>query len=431
MTATVNYGASLLFWSGFNLIWQGLLLFAVVQLVLSMTRDEVARHRVLLGSVVILVGLIPLDALEAHLAYVFGGVPARGGTELPLGPMAAATDVFGVAWLLREPALWAWFVGSMIVVANVLLGHRWVRRICRRCGRVDSHTNERVERLAERIGLRRMPRVLSAPTEVTTPFVVGLGAGVLVLPSLPLPEEEWEALVVHELVHLKRRDLATEAALRMAALLLWWHPLFRWQCAQIRESREQCCDLEVVVQHGRPDVLARALVSLEVHRQDSRLVIAARGGSLRRRVERLIAMAGGQHHLPPLRLSRQLLSACAGTLVLFVVWFAPALLAPEADALAIESALAGNTPARRMVINAQDAAGPFRLTLINGRVAHVFLPGAVGIRSTRRGDMVRVSNERGETLMTLRLRANGVEWRPRVARSPVSASTSPNRSMAN
>lgn len=96
---------------------------------------------------------------------------------------------------------------------------------------------------AHRLGLRRPPVVRLLP-HLAGPFVVGLVRPRVFLPAALDPAEA-EHVVLHELAHLKRRDLWLAAAALGVQLVYWFHPLVWWARRRLDEVREQCCDRTV------------------------------------------------------------------------------------------------------------------------------------------------------------------------------------------
>ena len=98
-----------------------------------------------------------------------------------------------------------------------------------------------------------------------------------------------EAVLAHELAHIKRHDFLINSLQRIAEALLFYHPGAWWMSRQIRIEREHCCDDVAVA--VCPDVVAytRALTALEVSRHPSEPLLAATGSDLVGRIRRLLS----------------------------------------------------------------------------------------------------------------------------------------------
>jgi hypothetical protein len=105
-----------------------------------------------------------------------------------------------------------------------------------------------------------------------------------------LPSEQLEALLAHELAHIRRLDWLSNGVQCVIESLLFFHPGAWWLSRRIRQEREHACDDLAVAACGDAIALAEALAQLERHRHPSpRLVLAAHGGSLMQRITRLLS----------------------------------------------------------------------------------------------------------------------------------------------
>ncbi len=163
-------------------------------------------------------------------------------------------------------------------------------------------------RLAKRLHIARPIRLLES-SMVDVPTVIGWLRPVVLMPASALAgmaPQQLEAILAHELAHIRRHDYLVNLLQTLVETLLFYHPAVWWLSRRIRVERENCCDDLAVSLCGDPYAYARALADLEELRADSsRLVLAATGGSLLHRVRRLIGtpiacrpgpgMARGRH----------------------------------------------------------------------------------------------------------------------------------------
>jgi beta-lactamase regulating signal transducer with metallopeptidase domain len=218
----------------------------------------------------------------AAAAPVAGGIaPAMIPPSLSAGAVLALPWVV-LAWMIGvvTRALWitsAWLaVRRLVRSASEPVDVMWVRVLERlqRDLRVDHH-----------VGLR-----LSVLVDV--PCVIGWLRPIILLPPaacLGLSPRQLEAVLAHELAHIKRHDFLVNSLQRIAEALLFYHPGAWWMSRQIRIEREHCCDDAAVA--VCPDVVgyARALTALEVGRSASGPLLAATGGDLVGRIRRLLS----------------------------------------------------------------------------------------------------------------------------------------------
>ena len=139
--------------------------------------------------------------------------------------------VLGTLWLTGVFAIALIQISSYLVTRRALL--RWARP-------VSPETREQIQYLALRLGLKRTFQVRRSD-RVRTAMVLGV-----LRPVLLLPQEECDPLVVlHELNHLRRRDLEYKGLMMAACWLHWFNPLVWWMSRVAGRNLELCCDEDV------------------------------------------------------------------------------------------------------------------------------------------------------------------------------------------
>ena len=168
--------------------------------------------------------------------------------------------------LASRAAPLVWLCGSVLLCGIAIGRGGEVHRRLRRTSSIPSdEVLSLVERISDRIGLGRGARVLQTTTEIG-PIVVGIRRPTVYLPETLLGQlqpPQLEAMLTHELAHVRRRDTWV-AVLQLAAQTLWWfHPAVWWMNRELVRQRERCCDEEVVVSlKGKRSQYARSLVNV-------------------------------------------------------------------------------------------------------------------------------------------------------------------------
>jgi beta-lactamase regulating signal transducer with metallopeptidase domain len=223
-----------------------------------------------------------------------------GVAPRPEGPSTPRAGTFSEAGLpsdhWKSVIVATWVSGSILWWSVCLCRVRAFRNVLRRVRPAPPELQDRVAKLALRLGLKRPPEVgfVTAPV---SPLLWGLTRRPrLVLPASlwdRLGEEQRETLLVHELAHLRRRDHWVRV-LELAVLgLYWWHPLVWWARRQLQETEEQCCDAWVVwALPGKAEAYATALVETVAFLSRSRaaLPVAASGVGKIRFLKRRLTM---------------------------------------------------------------------------------------------------------------------------------------------
>ncbi|MGA9996205.1 MAG: M56 family metallopeptidase, partial [Pyrinomonadaceae bacterium] len=193
-----------------------------------------------------------------------------------------------IPWLVS-----IWLAGVLLLSARVFGGWLMAQRLKRSMTRnAEELWQATVARLSNHLGIRRTVLLCeSALAEV--PTVIGWLRPVILVPVSALAgmsAQQVEALLAHELAHIRRHDYLVNLLQTVVETLLFYHPAVWWVSRQIRIEREHCCDDMAVAACGDVLVYARALTELEELRAGAlpQLAVAANGGSLITRIRRLI-----------------------------------------------------------------------------------------------------------------------------------------------
>ncbi len=158
-------------------------------------------------------------------------------------------------------ALVGWIAGVLILSVRLLLGFLGVYRWRRHAEPLADDLKARVALLSERLGLPGFRRVFVSRRAME---VVALGylRPMVLLPAAlvtQMPPEMLEAVIAHELAHIRRLDLWVNLAQRVVETLLFYHPAVWWLSSRLRSERELCCDEMAVKATGERLVYASAL----------------------------------------------------------------------------------------------------------------------------------------------------------------------------
>ncbi len=330
-------------WALFHFLWQGTLVAAVLaaaSLALA-RRTPAVRYAVACGALVTMLALPVATAwsISVRGARASGGGSARsavpsGGAPIPVVSVPdAVADGFLPETLrnrveaFRPGALLLWFAGVLLLSIRFLGGLRTANRLTRRGAEpADPEWQEMLQRLAARLAVTRPVRLLQSAL-VKVPTAIGAFRPVILLPAsvfTGLPARGLEALIAHELAHVRRHDYLVNLIQTAAETLLFYHPAVWWVSSRIRAEREQCCDDLAIAATGDARSYARALVRLEEMRGAApRLAVAAGGGNLWKRVLRLLSEA------PPSAPASGWVSATLALAMVFVIGAAARVGSPE------------------------------------------------------------------------------------------------------
>lgn len=238
----------------------------------------------------------PLDVgVSGRVTSIVEDSQALAGASLPSPASQAATEpvAFDISWPIVLGGLW--FSGACVALLRLALGWwRMTRRLVRLARPASPSMRLTVSHVAERLGLRRGVEVRESSV-APSPLVLGLVRPVLVLPrgvDERLTPEQLEAVVAHELTHVRRHDTVVNFVQCLVEALFFFHPAARWLSGQVRLEREHCCDDAAVGFCGDVRVYSGALLGLEELRQEGpMLALGAGARPLAARVRRLLGQS--------------------------------------------------------------------------------------------------------------------------------------------
>lgn len=185
-----------------------------------------------------------------------------------------------------------WAIGVLMFAVRPLLSWHTVRRL-RTTGLSPAppDVDRLLERMIGRLRLRRAVLVMQS-TLVNVPVVVGYLRPVVLLPAsvlTGLPAAQIEAILAHELAHVRRHDYLVNLLQTLIETVFFYHPAVWWLSRQIRCERENCCDDMAVAAVENRIEYGRALLAVqELKGSGTVLSLGAKSGSLLVRIRRIV-----------------------------------------------------------------------------------------------------------------------------------------------
>ncbi len=168
-------------------------------------------------------------------------------------------------------------------------------------------------------------RVMSSPARLE-PGVFGVFRAVLLLPdgiTERLTSAQWEAILAHELCHVRRRDNLTAAIHMAVEAIFWFHPLVWWIGKRMVDERERACDEAVLLAAGNPQDYAEAILNVCKLYVESPLacVSGVTGSNLKKRIRAIMTerVAGDLNFAKKLALAVAGIAALAAPIVVGVM----------------------------------------------------------------------------------------------------------------
>lgn len=265
-------------WTLLHFLWQGtaiVALYAMLRRVLAGSLSAPGRYTLACAALMAM-------AIAPPLTFLL----------IPNGGEAFWT-VSDTQWKwLSTSVVAGWLPGVAIFSIRLLGACRFTARLRSSSYPAPAEWQQTVQRIGARVRASRSARLLVSSL-VDVPTVIGWLRPAILIPIEALtgiPGEHLEALLAHEMAHIRRHDYLFSILQSVAEALLFYHPGVWWISEQIRVERELCCDDMAVAASGDVLTYARALAGLE-SRQAPKLrrpALAANGGSLVNRIRRLI-----------------------------------------------------------------------------------------------------------------------------------------------
>jgi beta-lactamase regulating signal transducer with metallopeptidase domain len=286
-------------WTLVHSVWQSALAAVVLAVMLALFKRSSIRYLIscfmlllcLTCAVVtyVVLGATPAAAsdirqtafLTQPVVDITAGHPVEAvQPQRSVDPQRASLPTAALVWLAGVLLLCVRHVGGWIAVQHLRQHARTI------------DTNSAFARLCMRLRIRSLVRFAES-ARVHAPSVIGWLKPVVIVPCgalTGLSPAHLEALLAHELAHIRRHDYLVNLIQIAVETLLFYHPAVWWISRQIRQEREHCCDDLAIAVTGSRRNYVEALAAMESLRMSgSSLALASNGGSLLQRVRRLVA----------------------------------------------------------------------------------------------------------------------------------------------
>ena len=297
-------------WTLIHSLWQGMVLAVVAAAVVFFTKKArlASRYNLLAGALVVFVICLAVT----FSLQIIGFKPATARLELPLPAVSPALHADTIASLIEDhPSI----TGKAISFINenaALVVFAWLLVIALRCIRlagslyavhqlkrkqifpVGEFWNGRLAGLCNQLNIHKRIQLFRSGL-IKVPAAIGYFKPVILFPAAlftSLPANEIEAILLHELAHIRRKDYLVNMLQNILEIFLFFNLPLLWVSSLIRKERENCCDDIAVDQTENKRNYINALMAFgELNLQLNSSLINAFPGEknhLMNRVKRLI-----------------------------------------------------------------------------------------------------------------------------------------------
>ena len=206
---------------------------------------------------------------------------------------AGATAVRSIWHVMPDVLVAVWAIGAAALLAAWIVRWRRVAAIARQSTLLTAGTVVDAVRKHERQVGRVRPVVVVSSVSAFEPGVFGIRTPTLVWPSQldeHLSAEQVEAIIAHEMMHVRRRDNLAALVHLLVQAAFWFHPLVWWIGARLVDERERACDEAVLGGGSEPRAYAESILKTCQLFVESPIacVSGVTGSDLKKRIEHIM-----------------------------------------------------------------------------------------------------------------------------------------------
>ena len=296
-------------WTLLHSLWQALLLAAIAGIIVMATKKATASLRYNLLSIVFILFVLTVGfTFIQQLRFVTNPISDHADIDTLKGnslliintnvlSLSQQSVIERVVLFFNNNATWivlCWIVFIVIRSVRLCIGLNTMRRFrTTGVGPVNEYWNQRLYQLSQQLNINKRIAFLQSAI-VKIPMVIGHFKPLILFPVgiiNALPEHEVEAILLHELAHIKRKDFLMNMLQHFVEVLFCFNPALLWVSSLIRQERENCCDDIAITGTNNKRNYINALVSFqEYHLADATYANAFSNGKdhLLQRVKRII-----------------------------------------------------------------------------------------------------------------------------------------------
>jgi len=294
----------------FHSLWMGIILALLTSLIILTTRTSTASLRYNLLTIILCLFVVSMGAIfyrsldtitaPAHTALQTGNAIRIAAAKSPLSGTAASGMLSQLYNLIN---LWTAWSGQIVLI--------WFLIICAKCMQLmvglqsvyylkrtnvfypGRYWEDKVAGLAVKLGVTKSIKILQSGI-AKVPLVAGHFKPVILLPLgmlNGLSLNEVEAILSHELAHIKRRDYIVNILQSLIEIVFFFNPAVLWVSNLIKEERENCCDDLALSCTTDKQEYIKALIScqeFQLNAPEYTMAVTGRKGQLIERVSRMV-----------------------------------------------------------------------------------------------------------------------------------------------
>lgn len=293
-------------WTFIDSLWQGLFISATILVFILLFRIKSANAKYwlqVIGMVLIFAGALASFVYHSNTAQNVNPEHAVSGDySLQLFSYISQSKGLTASYQHWESAIepffpWLvsfWMLGAIVFTFRLIGGFYYVQRLKTMAIPInDGMWLSKFEKLKQRIGIDKAILFLES-TRINVPMVAGHLKPILLVPIgmfTNLSSHQVEALLLHELSHIKRHDYLVNIIQSVLEVVLFFNPAVWYISAQVRKEREHCCDDMALFCGVNSLEYVRALTSIQeeiINKNSIAMALANNNNQLLLRIKRLL-----------------------------------------------------------------------------------------------------------------------------------------------
>ena len=265
-------------------LWQGLIIAVLAGAVVLFTKKlrptgRYAIFAILLAAFLITAGItfkyelntFTKQAVAAEAVQPTVATPVNFTDALPAAvqaekPLPLTTRLFAYFNTHANTIVIGWLLIIAFRCVQMLIGLRGVY-ILKRKGITGAgeYWNHRLQQLAANIHIKQGLQLFQSAI-AKAPMVIGHFKPVILLPAgiiTALPQDEIEAILLHELAHIRRKDYLVNMLQNFCEIIFFFNPAVLWLSSLIKDERENCCDDIALTEVKNKKQFIHALISFQ------------------------------------------------------------------------------------------------------------------------------------------------------------------------
>ncbi|MCW8850571.1 MAG: M56 family metallopeptidase [Melioribacteraceae bacterium] len=295
-------------WTLLHSLWHGAIISFLTLLILFFLRKQSSSIRyqisVISMLVVVILSVWTFISLYGYFTNIFSGNNAKEAFG------SISNNSYGIFWfdLFPEPVkqniqyftphlplvLTVWFVAVLFLSVKYLGAYIYSQRLKHtRIKAVKGYWIDKLNSFSNQLNLRR-PIELFESAIIKVPMVIGYFKPVILVPLglfSGIPQEQIEAILIHELAHIKRNDYLVKLLQTIVEILFFFNPFVWWISSIINKEREHSCD-DLAISITKDNIsFVRALAGLcelEVDKSNMALAFGKSNNQIIKRMERIM-----------------------------------------------------------------------------------------------------------------------------------------------